>query len=783
MIARKKTGPKRMEFTSPGARENWNQFLNPTRVFAEPSRVTLSMRIRTSLANPVLALEIAALVLFSAGPARAQAPSGLTATSATSKKVNLTWNGTASSYVVQRAVLGSSFSDLATVSGTTASDTSLDAYTTYQYQVLAVTSSGRSAASNQITVGPPPAGFTGAALAPNANASGNYGYDISLVLDGNGDPAFAFLFDDPNLDTDPADTQLLFRSWNRAQYKWNPVVTIGTVGNIATTFWQSISLAYDSSTGMYAIAAENNDDGLLRLFVSSDGKGWSLKGKIQSADSAQGPSLVLSNGNVYLADVISTIGLQYTTGKLSADPSTWQSTIAPVPANTGVALGDTTPSLALDSTGTPAIAYWVPDTTQGYNDILYFWRPPSGTPIKVMDTQNQQTDVFVKMLFHQNNPRIVVHAQRQDADFGVGLHFVRSDDGGHTWTSPVVIPPDGNSSTDYPFDLTLDSKGDGAIFFGQNSGSGDAACGNPKLSLSTDLTNWKTCSAADVSVTSQYSVYPGSVAAAYGGNDKLYLLWWDNGTSTTGTGVLMYRQPPAITASTPSINTQNGVVNGASFQAGIVGGSWVTIYGANFTTVTDTWANSDFSNGLPMSLDGLSVKINGQPSAMYFVSPTQLNVQAPAPISGNVTVQVFQNGAASNTVTAEALANGPALFTYTAGSAVFPAAVFPDGTIIGDPAVNSQTQKAHPGARLLLYATGLTSSPAGQLINAAIPVSDKLAVKIGTSDATVEFVGLVAVGEFQINIVVPTLPSGNYPVTLTIDGQTSQSNVIIPIQN
>ena len=66
----------------------------------------------------------------------------------------------------------------------------------------------------------------------------------------------------------------MFRSWNRAQYKWNPVVNIATVGDIATTFWPSISLAFDSSTGIYAVAAENGNDGLLRIFTSSDGNNW-----------------------------------------------------------------------------------------------------------------------------------------------------------------------------------------------------------------------------------------------------------------------------------------------------------------------------------------------------------------------------------------------------------------------------------------------------------------------------------------------------------------------------
>ena len=114
-----------------------------------------------------------------------------------------------------------------------------------------------------------------------------------------------------------------------------------------------------------------------------------------------------------------------------------------------------------------------------------------------MDSQNQQTDVFVKMVFFQNNPRIAPSMHRaRTPTTADGIHFVRSDDGGNTWPAPIVsFPPDGNSSTDYPFDFALGSQDQGAIFFGQNSGTGTAVCGNPKLSLSTDLTHWSTCAA------------------------------------------------------------------------------------------------------------------------------------------------------------------------------------------------------------------------------------------------------------------------------------------------
>jgi len=60
-------------------------------------------------------------------------------------------------------------------------------------------------------------------------------------------------------------------------------------------------------------------------------------------------------------------------------------------------------------------------------------------------------------------------------------------------------------------------------------------------------------------------------------------------------------------------------------------------------------------------------------------------------------------------------------------------------------------------------------------------VPSTVTAKVGTADATVEFAGLVASGEFQINIVVPNLPAGEYPVTITVGGQTSQTGVVVPI--
>jgi hypothetical protein len=84
----------------------------------------------------------------------------------------------------------------------------------------------------------------------------------------------------------------------------------------------------------------------------------------------------------------------------------------------------------------------------------------------------------------------------------------------------------------------------------------------------------------------------------------------------------------AVKTAAPSIS-KNGVVNGASFQPGLVSGSWATIQGSNLSSVTDTWAKSIVDGKLPDQLDGVYVTIGGAPAYIYYISPTQINLIVP----------------------------------------------------------------------------------------------------------------------------------------------------------
>lgn len=729
-------------------------------------------------------LSWAALAVIAVSPAFAQAPTALTAKTATSKQVVLTWSGSASTYTIQRSTAGTAFATIGTASSATYTDSTIDPYTTYQYQVL-----NGSAASAAITVGPPPSGLSVAAQAPSRGGQPqqNYGYNMQMALDGNGDPSFAFLNDDPTGTGDTSKDQVVFVNWNRAAAKWNSPVVVATAGDIGTIFRNSISLAYDANSGVWGIAAEIAATEAIAVYTSPDGVAWTLKANVTNGNNGTyGPSLAMGNGNIYLAYNGGDINTKFVTGKETDAGANWITTTAP--SVSGVDFPDDAgPSLALDSSGAAGVAYWCGDKTNSYNQILLFWRPTAGAaPVKVMTSNNQQTDTFVRLRYFGANPRVAVYVLRSDAEGynGTGVHFAQSSDGGATWSNPVLIPPDGESSTDHPLDLALDSQNHAAIAFGENAGNGTAVCSNPKLAVSTDLTNWKTCGISTDPSFNDFGPYPGAIQAVYGANDKIMVSWWESNDNGIGTGILLYREPPAGVSTAPLITN---VVNGATNAAGIVAGSWVTIYGANLAGTTTTWSNYITGDALPTAISGVQVKINGLLSAIYYLSPTQINVQAPANINGNVSVQVINNGLAGNTVTTAAGPSYPGLFAYqypATNKEMYPAAVInATGALIGDPAFVSGSVKAKPGDIIQLYATGLGSSPAGNVIATPIVFQGTVTVTIGTATAQVLGAALTYPGEFQVNIVTPNLPPGDYPITIAVGAQKSQSGVYLPISN
>lgn len=251
--------------------------------------------------------------------------------------------------------------------------------------------------------------------------------------------------------------------------------------------------------------------------------------------------------------------------------------------------------------------------------------------------------------------------------------------------------------------------------------------------------------------------------------------------------------PAGVVAPRPTIDTTDGVVNGASFRAGIQSGSWVTIRGNDLAPTTRTWdAAREIVNGvLPTELDGVKVNINGKAASVYFISPKQINVQAPTDaMTGNVPVEVINRNGTSTTVTAQLQAAAPAFFLFDPENRKYLAAVHSDGTFLGKTGLftGGTTRPAKPGDTVLLFGTGFGPTdpavPAGRVFTGAPRITNALTLRIGNVPVTPAFVGLSnsAVGLYQFNVVVPDLPNGDHAVVAETGGLSTQPDAFITIQ-
>jgi uncharacterized protein (TIGR03437 family) len=240
----------------------------------------------------------------------------------------------------------------------------------------------------------------------------------------------------------------------------------------------------------------------------------------------------------------------------------------------------------------------------------------------------------------------------------------------------------------------------------------------------------------------------------------------------------------------PRVPAISGVVNSESGIPVIAPNTWVLIEGSDLAPAGDgrTWQfPGDFvNNQLPVQLDGVSVTVNGKSAFVYYVSPTYVSILTPPDaMTGSVTVQLTNNGAAAPAFTVQAQPLSPAFFVFPGGYA---AAVHLDGTLIGPTILYSgYSTPAMPNEKVELYANGFgpTSPP---VVSGAIGQSGDLVplpvVRIGGLTAQVIFAGLIEAGLYQFNVIVPlSAPDGDLPVTATYNGSTTQAGTLITIQH
>jgi uncharacterized protein (TIGR03437 family) len=246
---------------------------------------------------------------------------------------------------------------------------------------------------------------------------------------------------------------------------------------------------------------------------------------------------------------------------------------------------------------------------------------------------------------------------------------------------------------------------------------------------------------------------------------------------------------PTTASNVPTINT-NGVVPIYSTSTTIEPGSWISIYGNNLASGTTVW-NGDF----PTDLGGVNVSIDNKPAHIWFVSPTQINVQVPDDSNTGAVPVVVTTGAGSATSTATLSQFGPT-FCVLDGTHVTGIIITPSGSgayaggaydIVGPGTLSFSTRPAKKGDVVELFGTGFGPTnpvvPAGHALSIPAPKTvQQVSVTIGGVSQTVDAY-IVAAGLYQMNVTIPqNVASGDLPLRATAGGSQTPSTVLISVQ-
>ncbi len=245
----------------------------------------------------------------------------------------------------------------------------------------------------------------------------------------------------------------------------------------------------------------------------------------------------------------------------------------------------------------------------------------------------------------------------------------------------------------------------------------------------------------------------------------------------------------------PSIRTTNSVLPSFLGQSGVSSNMYAEIYGSNFASPARIWTGSDFDGpNAPKSLNGVEVTVNNKPAYIYYVSPTQININVPDDTAtGPVEVKVKTAAGTSNAVMVNRTRISPTLQSvpqFNIGGKQYVVALTTNfASYIGRPnmlaGVSSVTAK--PGDMITIYALGLgptdpqTSAgvAAAQNSNVTLP----LQLKIGGVLANIPFAGLLkdTIGLYQLNVVIPNVAAGDQKIEVSVDGVANNQDLYIVI--
>jgi uncharacterized protein (TIGR03437 family) len=264
--------------------------------------------------------------------------------------------------------------------------------------------------------------------------------------------------------------------------------------------------------------------------------------------------------------------------------------------------------------------------------------------------------------------------------------------------------------------------------------------------------------------------------------------------TATHAGNASYAAAPPVTQSFtvvgPAIK-QGGITPLYSSSTTIQPGSWISIYGTGLASTTATW-NGDF----PTSLGGVTVMINAKPAYLWYVSSTQINLQAPDDTTIGP-VNVVLTNSSGTTISTVTLAPISASFSLLSdGIHVAGVIPTPNGTgaygggtydLVGPTgAFPFSTRPVKQGETLILFGVGFGPTnpfvPAGQVFSSAAPTINPVMISIGGISANVAFAGITEEGLYQFNLTVPNTGSGDQAVQAVVVGNQTQAGPLVTVQ-
>jgi len=232
-----------------------------------------------------------------------------------------------------------------------------------------------------------------------------------------------------------------------------------------------------------------------------------------------------------------------------------------------------------------------------------------------------------------------------------------------------------------------------------------------------------------------------------------------------------------------------------SQNAGLASGTWLELYGSGLSSTARLWAGSDFSGAIaPTSLDDVKVTVNGIPAFVDYISPGQVNIQAPddAVTGRSVEIQLTNAGVRSNILTMSKTAIAPALLApsiFNVGGRQYTVAQFPDQIFVGKTGLIDGVafRPARPGDTITIYGIGFgpvtPNTSAGTVASGTTALQNNVSFRFGGVAASTVYAGLApgAVGLYQFNLVVPNVAPGDVPITVDVGGVALSQNLLLTI--